>query len=211
MHNKQNKGYVEKEYDNDIIIYIEDTFKALADAIVPWTPTLGKIFGVIQSYGAQALYTDEYTIYSLNYFEIPLALPTAQMLDVAASELMNLSQNKQYQNDRIYPMEGSFAFLLPKDRFRAITLLEDLNINLTQLPMPYKNNPGLVLSMTSALNRFVTMGYYSEWWAYGTTRLDSPNKRQLEAFPISWEQVDYPGPSYGYKVFRGYLINEFTD
>ena len=48
------------------------------------------------------------------------------------------------------------------------------------------------------------MGYYSEWSGYGSTRLDEPNQRKLEYYPISWKQVGYPGPSLGYHALRSY-------
>lgn len=58
----------------------------------------------------------------------------------------------------------------------------------------------------SALNRITMMGYYSEWSGYGSTRLEKPDQRRLEFFPISWKQVGYPGPSLGYRAFRKPLL-----
>jgi hypothetical protein len=54
------------------------------------------------------------------------------------------------------------------------------------------------LAITSSLNRYTMMGFYSEWFGYGTTRLNPPNERKLEFDPISWEQIGYPGPSFSY-------------
>ena len=48
------------------------------------------------------------------------------------------------------------------------------------------------------------MGYYSEWYGYGSTRLNEPNQRVLEFYPFSWKQVGYPGPSLGYHALRAY-------
>lgn len=65
-------------------------------------------------------------------------------------------------------------------------------------------------SMTSNSNSLhsaagTTMfGYYSEWSGYGTTRLAPPNERKFEYAPISWKQVEYPGPSLGYHALRPY-------
>ncbi|RDU21956.1 hypothetical protein [Anaerosacchariphilus polymeriproducens] len=52
--------------------------------------------------------------------------------------------------------------------------------------------------LSSSLIRFTMLGYYSEWFGYGTTRLNNPNQRILEFYPLSWEQVDYPGPAFSY-------------
>lgn len=69
-----------------------------------------------------------------------------------------------------------------------------------------KNNAGLVLNITDAINRLVMFGYYSEWSGYGTTRLAPPTRRRLEEFPVGWTQSAYPGPSYGYRELRGFLL-----
>ena len=65
----------------------------------------------------------------------------------------------------------------------------------------FQDNPGFILS-NSTLNRFTMMGYYSEWSGYGSTRLDAPGQRRLEYYPLSWDQVGYPGPSLGYRALR---------
>lgn len=70
------------------------------------------------------------------------------------------------------------------------------------LPIAFKNNPELVLFSTGELNSLTMMGYYSEWSGYGSTRLNSPNHRKLEYFPLSWKQIGYPGPSSGYRALR---------
>ena len=48
------------------------------------------------------------------------------------------------------------------------------------------------------------LGYYSEWFGYGTTRMNKPNERVFEFAPISWKQIGYPGPSLGYHALRPY-------
>ena len=57
-------------------------------------------------------------------------------------------------------------------------------------------------SFVGSLIRFTMMGYYSEWSGYGSTRLEAPDQRKLEYFPLSWKQVGYPGPSLGYRALR---------
>ncbi|WP_163971098.1 hypothetical protein [Oceanobacillus halotolerans] len=99
-----------------------------------------------------------------------------------------------------------FSHLSRKDRIQTLAALENLEIDLFLLPSPFQNNAGLVKYVTDALNRFSMFGYYSEWLAYGSTRLYPPNHRQLEFFPFSWQQVGYPGVSLGYRDFRGFLL-----
>jgi len=167
----------------------QETFQAFVDAIIPRTPGLAEEYGRIQFFGALDLHTDEYITLSLDYYYIPLAEITAEMLDVAAEQLV--------------VMDGSaFAALEPSDRLRALTLLEQIHIYLADLPIPFRDNPELILYITSALNRFTMMGYYSEWSGYGSTRLATPNQRKLEYFPISWKQIGYPGPSLWYRALR---------
>ncbi|MEL7655898.1 MAG: hypothetical protein AAGU75_08320 [Bacillota bacterium] len=64
------------------------------------------------------------------------------------------------------------------------------------------NHYNMPFSIMGSFNRFTMMGYYSEWYGYGSTRLETPDQRRLEFFPLSWEQVEYPGPSLGYRVLR---------
>lgn len=49
----------------------------------------------------------------------------------------------------------------------------------------------------NALIRATMMGYYSEWFGYGSTRLNEPDQRTMEYQPFSWKQVGYPGPNRG--------------
>jgi hypothetical protein len=189
------------EQDN-AIQRTQDTFKAFVDAVIPRSPMLAKEFGEIQYFGALDFNTDEYLIMTLDHYYIPLAIPTAEMLDVVAEQLVFMGGNNRLFNYLRFPRGGIFAALSPEDRFRALTLLEQVDVNLADLPVPYLDNSGLVLSISSVLNRYTMMGYYSEWYGYGTTRLLSPNQRKLEFYPLSWSQVGYPGPSLGYRTLR---------
>lgn len=192
---------INNQYDNSLL-HTQETFMALVDAIIPQTPGLAEVYGKIQYFGALDSYIDEYLILSLNNSYIPLAKPTAQMLDIAAEQLVSIGGNEEALDFSQFPNGGTFAALAPIDRFRALTLLEQLEVNLDALPIPFLNNPGFVLSITSTLNRFTLMGYYSEWSGYGSTRLETPSHRKLEYYPFSWQQVGYPGPSLGYRALR---------
>ena len=197
-----NPGNKMVKYQKDSSRRTQETFQAYVDAVIPRTPGLAEEFGRIQFFGALNLHTDEYVTLSLNYYYIPMAEPTAEMLDVAAEQLVIMDANKSLVNFSRFMGGSAFAAIDHNDRFRAITLLEQLNIYLADLPIPFQGNSELILYTTSSLNRFTMMGYYSEWSGYGSTRLETPNQRILEYHPLSWKQIGYPGPSLGYRVLR---------
>ena len=190
------------KYQNQSLKRTQETFQAFVDAVIPRTPGLAEEFGRIQFFGALDLHTEEYLIYSLNYYYIPLAEPMADLLDISAEQLVIRDGNNSLMNFSKFMGGSAFAALDPSDRFRALTLLEKLNIYLADLPIPFQDNPELILYITSALNRFTMMGYYSEWSGYGSTRLETPEQRKLEYHPLSWKQIGYPGPSLGYRALR---------
>jgi len=190
------------KYQNQSLKRTQETFQAFVDAVIPRTPGLAEEFGRIQFFGALDLHTEEYLIYSLNYYYIPLAEPMADLLDISAEQLVIRDGNNSLMNFSKFMGGSAFAALDPSDRFRALTLLEKLNIYLADLPIPFQDNPESILYNTSTLNRFTMMGYYSEWSGYGSTRLDTPEQRKLEYHPLSWKQIGYPGPSLGYRALR---------
>ena len=161
----------------------QETFKAVVNAIIPRSPELAYEYGIAQYYGALDLLIDEYVILSLNSLNIPLAQPTSELLNIASKY---------------------FITLYPTNQLETLTLLRQLNINLSVLPTPFTDNPSLVISTINSINNLTMMGYYSEWAGYGSTRLAEPNSRKLEFYPISWKQVGYPGPSLGYRALRNY-------
>jgi hypothetical protein len=140
----------------------------------------------------------------LSLTTIPLSDATAELLDAGARQLV--AKNKETDRHPVIFNEGSFASLSGDDRFRALALLEQLNIDLRRLPTPYRYNTGLVQFMIDFLNRSVMLGYYSECPGYGSRKFNIPDERELEQFPPSWDQVGYPGPALGYRDFRGYLL-----
>lgn len=192
------------------------TFRAYVAAIIPKSSETGEKQGSMQLFGALDSHIDEYEIWSLDHFlslnitilsfNIYLANATAKMLDIAARQLIYSKGNKEPINSSILLKKITFADLAPNDRFRAITLLEQNKVDLTRLPIPFRNNQGFVLAITGGIAMFATIGYYTEWSGYGSSRMDTPEKRRFEHFPVGWEQVGYPGPSMGYHAFRGYLV-----
>ncbi len=172
--------------------YIQNTFQAYTDAVIPQTPRLAEEYGRIQYYGAIDLQVYQFLIYELERYPTPMAQPTAELLNAAATQLM---QNQGF------PGGENFAALPPTERLMAIDLLEQLREQ-DILPLIFQADPGLIPVIAVALYSFTLMGYYSEWSGYGSTRLNPPQERVLEFKPVSWMQIDYPGPSLGYRVLR---------
>ncbi|MBW5445668.1 hypothetical protein GE107_06265 [Cohnella sp. CFH 77786] len=191
------------------------TFRALVDAIVPYTPELAA-YGAEQPIGAVQQHVHEYMIWSLDhtltlvldyYPEIvPLAAPTAGLLNAGAAQLVASGQAKYAAQGAIAGSPVPFAALSPADRIRTMAILEKLQIDLGLLPPPYRDDGGLVKFIIDYLNRGTMFGNYSEWPGYGTTRLNTPTRRRLEFFPIGWRQTGYPGVSKGYRAVRGILM-----
>lgn len=206
--------YPTKSSMNSIDPHTVATFRALVEAIVPDTPALA-VFGAEQTPGAADLHIHEYMIWELDHSlslflgthltVVPLASPTAQLLNAGAVELVTSGRAKHAPNHAVW---GScpFAALSPIDRIRVMAMLEQLDVDLGSLPPPYRDNGGNVRFMIDFLTRQTMFGNYSEWSAYGTTRLATPTERRLEYFPISWKQVGYPGVVPGYRALLGYKL-----
>lgn len=192
------------------------TFKALVDAIIPKTPDFDVELVSSQAFGALESHTDEYELWALNHFlslnlivgdfNIYLVNATAKMLNISAKQLIDTQENMEPVNLSIMTGEGAFASLAPSDRFRAITLLEQLKVDLFSLPLPFYNNQGFVLGITGGINMFATIGYYTEWSGYSAARMEAPEKSKNVKFPAGWEQSHYPGPSKGYHALRDYSV-----
>lgn len=180
----------------------QDTFMAYVDGVIPRTPGLAEEYGRIQYFGALDSYTNEYVIYTLNYNDIPLANEVAQLLDLAGERLLMAETYNNQVNFPLYPAEGTFASLSDVNRFRALSYLEQNSEYVSGLPEILAEKPGLVRTINSTLSRYTMLGYYSEWPGYGNTRLNPPLERILEFYPLSWQQIEYPGPSLGYRALR---------
>ncbi|XEC96284.1 hypothetical protein AB6A23_07005 [Paenibacillus tarimensis] len=189
------------------------TFRALVEAIVPQSPAYAA-YGAEYAAGAVELHVHEYMIWELDHWlslhsglsltVFPLAAPTAAMLNAGAEQLI---ASGQAQGPLNYAVQGgAFASLSPFDRIRTLAMLENLQVDLGLLPPPYRDDGGFLVFMIDFLNRGTMFGNYSEWSAYGTTRLATPVARRLEYFPISWKQVGYPGVSMGYRALRGFML-----
>ncbi|UUZ79626.1 hypothetical protein LJK88_31575 [Paenibacillus sp. P26] len=143
---------------------------------------------------------------SLTVFRLSSA--TAALLQSGAVQPL-ASGKAQYPpgppSPQFEPVPGSpFAQLAPVDRIRTLAMLEQLDVDLGDLPPPYRDDGGFVTYMVNYLTYATMFGNYSEWSAYGTTRTATPAERRLEYFPLSWRQVGYPGAAKGYRALRGF-------
>ncbi|MBP1756469.1 MAG: hypothetical protein H6Q59_2867 [Firmicutes bacterium] len=173
--------------------YILNAFQAYVDTIIPRTPGLAEVYGYIQYYGALDLQVDQFLLYNFEHVSMSSAELAALLLNAAAVQWL---VNQGYEG------RGSLDLLPPSDRLSAIMLLELQQMDPRLLSEEFLNDPGLMVMLTDTLLYYTLQGYYSEWAGYGTTRLNPPQERVLEYFPLSWEQVGYPGPSLGYRVLR---------
>ncbi|GEM_PF-485282 len=193
---------------------IRETFCGLAALIVPNTAALPQLGGE-QAIGAVELHVQQYIIWELDHSlalmsglsltVFPLAAPTAQMLNSAAMQLVARGWETCPPNPALWAI-SPFAALVPCDRMRVLALLEQLQFDLELLPPPYQHDGGYVKFVVDYLNRAVMFGNYSEWPAYGPTRLDTPVCRRLYGFPIGWRQAGYPGIADGYRAFLGFVL-----
>ncbi|MCM3697785.1 hypothetical protein [Paenibacillus macerans] len=188
-----------------------ETFRALVKAIIPGTPVLGPL----QAPGAAELYVHEYLIWELDHTlalmfgisrtDFPLSASTARMLNTGAVQFVAGGGAPDAPQVPVWAV-SPFSALAPADRIRVLALLEQLRFDLGLLPPPYRDDGGFLKFIIDYLNRGTMFGNYSEWSAYGTTRLDTPTRRKLEHFPIGWRQAGYPSVSSGYRAFRGFML-----
>ncbi|WP_099468043.1 hypothetical protein [Konateibacter massiliensis] len=176
------------ESEINVLKRTKDTLRAFVDAVIPRSPGLVPKYGAVQYYGAVDFLVEEYLIVTLNEYVPNLAEAVAEMLNIAAQKLISRRENKE---NLILSESGIFASLAPNDRLLAIALLKKHQYTSSQLLSPFE---AIYFNVTDNLVRMTIMGYYSEWFGYGTTRLLLPNDRELEFYPLSWEQVGYPGP-----------------
>ncbi len=180
-------------------ISMQNTFQALVDAIIPRTPGLAQEYGRIQYYGALDLEVDQFLIYELDHYFVPLAMETAEILDATAT---------QWRRKQGYNGPVSFAVLPPIERLSVLEMLAQETQSPETMSYLSQLDPGLWRTVFSMLDTYTLMGYYSEWSGYGTTKLNPPEERVLEFMPLSWQQIGYPGPSLGYRVLRGTTLEE---
>lgn len=183
--------------DNANNAYIVITFQALVDAIIPRTPRLAQEYGLIQYFGALDADIDQYMLLSLQNLSYPLAGYITELLDIAAKLVYSEGFEEISEESKT-----AFYNIPPEKRLQALELIMMASLFPANYPRFFMDNPDLTLYIYGFINRAVMLGYYSEWFGYGKTRLLPPDQRQLEFHPFSWEQIDYPGPSLGYHALR---------
>lgn len=211
------------------------TFRALIDAVIPETPDLEGDSGRDLEPGGLAVDLDEFLIeYVDSLFQfglphvgprgnLPLAAPTANLLDIAALTLITRSRNESEPDisrvrEFAEPVRGSsvavaavagpFAMLSRRDRLRAISIIDEFELDVA----PFR---GLELEIDGGLVGQLVVGfsellYYSEGTGYEDFFLP-PSDRSHSNDPgdvQGWRQTGYPGAADGYNALRGYLGSE---
>lgn len=193
--------------------YTQGTVAALVDAVVPETPEL-RDRGEEHAPGALAAGVDETVVEAfdnlqpvqegplaaLGYDATPLSTLVALLLDFAALELLVRGDNerpRQSPDDEF--AGGPFSRLAPRDRLRAVRLLEGQGALGTLEERLGDRVPALgVVQYLAAATVVVTeLAYYSEWGDDGD--------------PQGWQQAGYPGPADGYAVSMGHEVEEFEE
>jgi len=176
--------------------YSIETFKAFVNGVIPRTPFLAEQYGSIYYFGALDYDTNQYVMMMLDYYYYyRYADFIANLMNSYAKQLFIYDNN--FSNVTRVIGNAYFASLSLVDQLRVASYLNAIDIYVTPDSKDIQRYPGL-LSIIASLNRYTMMGYYSEWYGYGVTRLYEPNQRVFEFKPDSWLQVGYPGKSFTY-------------
>lgn len=194
--------------------YVRGTLAALVDAVVPETPELAElgeehVAGGLEAGAHELLHervnqlqeADGGLWGALGYETVPLGPLVAALLDFAALELVVRREREGgFESPKAAFAAGPFSRLAPRDRLRAVRLLESEGI----LPRLAEGNEqlGIVQYLAGATVVLVQFCYYTELTGDGT---DGDGGSQ------GWTQAGYPGPSDGYAVSMGYEVDEFEE
>lgn len=141
-----------------------ETFRAVADAVVPETPELAEEIGSEHRPGGLEVELEQFLLYSFNSFvpafvepggpantglTLRFAEQFAATLDAGAILLVATGQNEDALDLQRFPLGGPFAKLSRKDRFRAIDLLEQQDVTLESESL--LGSDGVVGSLTGTL------------------------------------------------------------
>ncbi|CDQ20047.1 hypothetical protein BN982_02360 [Halobacillus karajensis] len=182
-------------------------FMAIVDTLIPSSVGIFNSGWRLQ-YGGVELSIWEYLLMSFDNLPTPLSNEVSQLLDLSALYTKKEHYHSPFFIYNPHLCKGIFSKLSRKDRLTAITRLDNLKIPLDILPIPYKNNPALLQITIDSLYQLTVFGYYSEWYGYGYTRYNPPSFRYLCTYPVTWSYTGYPGPSFAYRDFRGFLLNK---
>jgi hypothetical protein len=192
------------------VSYVRGTLSALVDAVVPETPELAELGEEHVPGGLEAgldellhervnqLQEADGGIWgALGYETVPLGPLVAALLDFAALELvLRRERESGFQSPDSAFSVGPFSRLAPRDRLRAVRMLESEGI----LPELAEDNEnlGIVQYLAGATVVLVQFCYYTE-----LTGDDEGSQ--------GWTQTGYPGPADGYAVSMGYEVDEFEE
>ncbi|MCS1351808.1 hypothetical protein [Mechercharimyces sp. CAU 1602] len=192
--------------------FMKETYQAFAETVIPYTPSSED--RKWEASGAAAERIDEFLIWEMNRLfaikvsermvNVPLALPTAAMLNMAAKYYIQDKNIQSRVNERID--RRLFAELPPFNRMDCFYQLMNDQFPHVMFAWPFQQYKELVTLASETLFRLVFIGYYSEWSGYQTGAHHMPLELKLHQIPISWLQTGYPGPADGYRDLRGYLI-----
>jgi hypothetical protein len=141
-----------------------ETFRAVADGIVPETPELAEEIGDEHRPGGLEVELEKFLLYSFNSFvpayvepggpvntglNLRFAEQFAATLDAGAILLVATGQNEDALDLQRFPLGGPFAKLSRKDRFRAIDLLEQQDLTIESESL--LGGDGVVGSLTGTL------------------------------------------------------------
>lgn len=190
--------------------YVRGTLAALVDAVVPETPELAElgeehVAGGLEAGADELLHervnqlqeADGGIWGALGYETVPLGPLVAALLDFAALELV---VRREREDGFVSPKDafaaGPFSRLAPRDRLRAVRLLESEGV----LPRLAEGNEqlGIVQYLAGATVVLVQFCYYTELTG------DREGSQ-------GWTQAGYPGPSDGYAVSMGYEVEAFEE
>lgn len=213
-------------------LYTRTNFRALIGAVIPRTPELGEELGEEYVPGGLEVGLAEFMLtYVNNMFSMDLpfiseggnlqmATPFAKVLDSAALKLLAKGDNESspsmdfafdlYDSESVSSIElylkaGMFAKLAPRDRLRAIALLDELELELS-LPGStfFEFQAGMIGQLVIGFTEAV---YYSEWEGYDDF-WQPPSDRDHPNDPDAvqgWRQSEFPGFADGEAALRGYL------
>lgn len=192
--------------------YASGTLAAFVDAVVPETPELAErgdehVPGGLDAGLVDVLVEEINTIQpvhggplgAMGYETTPLAPVVAALLDAAAVELLlRRRADEGLQSPADAYASGPFCRLAPRDRLRAVRMLETEGVIPALADRLDAPGLGTIQYLASALVALTETLYYGELTGDGETSQ-------------GWAQADYPGPSDGYAVMLGYEVEAFEE
>ena len=218
--------------ESELDFHVAVTARAVVDAVVPETPELGDELGTVAVPGGLAIELETFLVTFVDGLfqfgfphvgtrgNLPLAVPMAEVLDVAADALVARGDNESEPDveravalfdagdvspRRVRRNAGAFASLSRRDRLRALGLLDEFELRVSPFGHGlFEFDAGLVGQLVIG---FAEMIYYSEWDGYDDFSLP-PSERAHPNDPAAvqgWRQTGYPGVADGYAALRGYV------